>query len=74
VAVIMVVAGDRRRVLGQVPAGVPCDLGLVDVLLRLALSAGRRGWRVELVEVDRDLRAVIELIGVADRLGLAPAG
>jgi hypothetical protein len=73
-AVIVVVAGENRCVLGHVPAAVPCDLGLIDTLLRLAVTMGRRGWRVELVDVDVDLRALVELIGVAERLGVAPAG
>lgn len=40
------------------------DLGLVDALLRLQLSAQRRGWRVALRDPSADLRGLLELAGL----------
>lgn len=50
-----------------VDASVP-DLGEVDVLCRLALSAKRLGCRVHLTHVSPELRSLIELAGMDDVL------
>lgn len=47
------------------------NLGEVDLLCRLALSARRLGCRVHLSDVSPELRSLIELAGL-DRLLLAP--
>lgn len=44
------------------------DLGEVDVLCRLALSAKRLGCRVHLTHVSPELRSLIELAGMEDVL------
>ena len=65
----LIVVGGRAVV---VSAGGRGDLGLVDRLLRIWLGAARMGWSVRLGDVDDDLRALIDLVGVGDRLGLRP--
>ena len=40
------------------------DLGEVDLLCRLALSAKRLGCRVHLTDVSPELRSLIELAGM----------
>lgn len=44
------------------------DLGEVDLLCRLALSARRLGCRVHLSRVSPELRSLIELAGLEDVL------
>lgn len=48
------------------------DLGHVDALLRKQLRARRRGERLALPEPTAELRALIELVGVSDVLGVEP--
>jgi hypothetical protein len=43
----------------------PCDLVLVDRLLRLRLEAVRHGDSLELRDVDPELRLLLHLVGVA---------
>jgi hypothetical protein len=49
------------------------DLRAVDDLCRLAAAARRLGCSAHLVGADADLRALLELAGVADVLGECPA-
>ena len=49
------------------------DLRAVDDLCRLAAAARRLGCRAHLVDADDDLRALLDLAGVADVLGDCPA-
>jgi hypothetical protein len=49
------------------------DLGAVDELCRLAAAARRLGCRAHLVDADADLRALLDLAGVADVLCECPA-
>ena len=44
------------------------DMEAVDELCRLALSAGRLGCRVVLVDVEPELRDLLELAGVDEVL------
>jgi len=67
--VVMEVAGSEVPV-GPVEGGLRCDLGLVDDLLKFVLAAGRLGWAVRLREVDPDLRELIDLLGMSERVGL----
>jgi hypothetical protein len=69
-AEIVVVVGEHEAPFGRVGAATRCDLWLVDDILRLALEAKRLGGAVRLRRVDPDLRALIELVGLADLLGL----
>lgn len=48
------------------------DLGHVDALLREQLRARRRGERLALPHPTAGLRALIELVGVSDVLGVKP--
>jgi hypothetical protein len=49
------------------------DLRAVDDLCRLAAAARRLGCRAHLVDADADLRALLDLAGVADVLCQCPA-
>jgi hypothetical protein len=71
--VVLVVAGGTAAVVARVDARRP-DLALVDAILRLQLTARRRGCAVELRDVTDDLRALLRLVGVADVLRLEPCG
>ena len=48
------------------------DLAIVDALLRRQLAARRRGCRVRVGNCPEDLRALLELVGVADVLLIEP--
>jgi STAS domain len=69
-AVIVFVVDDREFPCGAVGHGTRCDLGLIDALARLQLAAQRLGWSIRLRHVERDLRDLVELVGLSDRLGL----
>jgi hypothetical protein len=67
--VVMVVEDGSEVVVGRLDARRP-DLALVDALARLQLNAGRCGWRLGLRGASVDLRALLELVGLADVLAL----
>jgi hypothetical protein len=69
--VVIVVEDGTEVVVGRVDAR-RADLGVVDALARLQLAAGRRRWRVCLLEVSRELGELLELTGLADVLGVEP--
>lgn len=48
------------------------SLATVDALARLALAARRRGYRLRLRSLSRELRELIELAGLTEVLGLEP--
>jgi hypothetical protein len=48
------------------------DLGLVDALAHLQLAARRNGWWIRLRDLDEDLRALLDFVGLAEVLGLEP--
>ena len=50
------------------------DIGTVDALARLQLTARRFGWRLRLREIPLELRELIELAGLSGVLGLEPVG
>jgi anti-anti-sigma regulatory factor len=50
------------------------DIGTVDALARLQLSARRLGRRLRLREVPLELRELIELAGLTRVLGVEPVG
>ena len=68
--VILVAGGGREIVLGAIDHGAHCDLALIDDLLRLRMAMARRGWSTRLSYPDRDLRELLELVGMGDCLGL----
>ena len=67
-AVIDLVCDGSSVELGPVAAD-ECDAGLVEDLLRFDLAARRLGWRMRLREVCPDLYELLDLVGVADRVG-----
>lgn len=67
---VALIAGDGTEVVvGHVDARRP-DLSLVDVLARLQLTAGRHGWVVLVRGAPEGLRALLDLVGLADVLAL----
>jgi anti-anti-sigma regulatory factor len=48
------------------------DLALVNALARLQLTARRHGFTVCLVEPSKELRGLLELVGLADVFGVGP--
>jgi hypothetical protein len=50
------------------------DIGTVDALARLQLTARRLGWRLRVREVPVELRELIELAGLSRALGVEPVG
>jgi hypothetical protein len=50
------------------------DIGTVDALARLQLSARRLGRRLRLREAPLELRELIELAGLSRVLGVEPVG
>jgi anti-anti-sigma regulatory factor len=71
--VVMVVDDGTEVIVARVDARTP-DLALVDALVRLQLSARRRGWLMRLGDVPEDLRALLELVGLDEVLSLEPRG
>jgi hypothetical protein len=70
-ALIAVVAHDGEVTLGAIGPAAPCDLRTVDHLLRLCLAARRSGLSLRLTAVRRDLRELVELVGVTEQLGIS---
>jgi len=50
------------------------DIGTVDALARLQLTARRFGWRLRLREIPLELRELIELAGLSGVLGVETLG
>ncbi|MGH8983452.1 MAG: hypothetical protein ACRDY6_06195 [Acidimicrobiia bacterium] len=69
-AVIVLDMGERAIPLGSIDPATRCDLALIDDILRLRLAATRLGWSIRLTHVDRDLRELVELVGLSDCLGI----
>jgi len=46
--------------------GVPADAVTVDALAQLQLAARRRGYQVRLLNSTRDLRELVDLMGLSD--------
>ena len=67
--VLMVIDDGGDVVAGRVDAQRP-DLALIDGLVRLQLIIRRRGWKMRLEQVPEDLRALLELVGLAEVLAL----
>ena len=68
IALLLVRAGEQR-IIGRVAADRPCDLAVVDRLLRVRLVVGRRGWSLRLVDADDALVELLELCGFGEELG-----
>jgi hypothetical protein len=54
--------------LGPVHPSVPCNLQVVDDLMRLRVVAARLGWGIRITAVRADLQELFELVGLTDRL------
>ena len=67
---ILVVDDDTLEVLARVDA--QATVHVVDVLARAQLAARRAGRRVTIRNVGDELRALLELVGLADVLALEP--
>jgi hypothetical protein len=67
-AVVALVVDERVLALGSIDRSTPCDLLLVDRILRLGLAATRLGWSLRLTRVDGDLRELLDLVGLRERL------
>jgi hypothetical protein len=67
---ILVVDDDTQEVLARVDAEV--TVHVVEVLARAQLAARRAGRRATIRNVGDDLRALLELVGLADVLALEP--
>jgi STAS domain len=70
-ATVVVVAEGGRELRIIVDEG-RCDLGLVDVLMRMALEARRGGYRVRIEGAPPELRGLLELVGLADVVAFEP--
>ena len=65
-------AGTIRLVVGAT-AELAADALTIDALARLHLAAKRAGARLVVDGASRDLRALVDLVGLADVLELRPA-
>ena len=63
-AVVVLLRGGQEQLLGPVYARDRCDLGFVDGLLRVQLTARRFGWSIKLRNVEPDLLELVELVGL----------
>jgi hypothetical protein len=68
--IVVLVVAEREFTLRVIDATIRCDLALIDELLRLRLGGARSGWSIRLTHVDEHLRALIELVGLTECLGL----
>lgn len=72
-AIVLVVDGDVEITLwGGDRPGRAADLALVDALARLQLEASRLGWAIRLQGPCADLRALLDLVGLAGLVQLDP--
>lgn len=71
---VLAVVGNAEVLVGRVPAGSRCDLALVDDLLRLHLALLRRGGSIVLRNPTRELVELLDLVGLAHRLGVDGPG
>ena len=67
-AVVVLRRDDRDVLLGPVYGPERCDLGFVEGLLRVQLTARRFGWSIRLTEVRPDLLELVELVGLSTDL------
>ena len=66
--VLVLSRGADERVIGRVAPDRPCDLAVVDRLLRIQLVARRRGWTLHLRAPDPELVTLLELCGFGEVL------
>jgi hypothetical protein len=63
-AVVVLLRDGHEQLLGPVYAPDRCDLGFVEGLLRVQLTARRFGWSIKLRNVAPDLLELVELVGL----------
>jgi len=63
---------DACLVVCEVSARAAPDAATADVVARLALTARRNGRPVQLRHASRDLRRLLQFMGIADAVGLPP--
>lgn len=61
---IVLDVGDLELPVGSIDRTTPCDLALVDDLLRFRLAAGRLGLSIRITDLHADLRELFDLLGV----------
>jgi hypothetical protein len=67
-AVVVLQREGDEVLLGPVYAPDRCDLGFVEGLLRVQLTARRFGWSIRLRYVRPDLLELVELVGLTAEL------
>ena len=67
-ALVVLRRAGQDVLLGPVYAPDRCDLGFVEDLLRVQLTARRFGWSIQLRQVQPDLRELLELVGLTTDL------
>ena len=67
-AVVVLLRDGEEVLLGAVDAPDRCDLGVVDGLLRVQLTARRFGWSIRLRDVRPELLELVELVGLRAEL------
>jgi hypothetical protein len=70
---IVLVDDETGAVLARIEARV-VDITLIGTLARIALMARRQGRRVRLLDAGPELRGLLELVGLADAVGVQPGG
>jgi len=63
-AVVVLLRDGEEVLLGPVYAPDRCDLGFVEGLLRVQLTARRFGWSIRLTDVRPDLLELVDLVGL----------
>ena len=63
-AVVVLLRDGREDLIGPIYAADRCDLGFVEGLLRVQLTARRFGWSIKLRNVQPDLLELVELVGL----------
>jgi hypothetical protein len=69
-ATVVVLCGDRELASWPLPVSARCHLSVVDDLARFQLAARRLGVAVRLRDVCGELRELLDLVGLADELGV----
>ncbi len=69
--VVVLVDDETGAVVARIEARV-VDISLIGTLARIALAARRQGRRVRLLDAGPELRGLLELVGLADAVGVEP--
>jgi hypothetical protein len=69
--VVVLVDDETGAVVARIEARV-VDITLIGTLARIALMARRQGRRVRLLDAGPELCGLLELVGLADAVGVQP--